>query len=475
MTVRTLPRIIQGGMGVGVSSWQLARAVARAGHLGVVSGTALDTTLARRLQDGDPDGDLRRALAAFPDPAIAERILNRYFRAGGRPAGTPYRPVPTLGLRSNAASIELIVVANFVEVWLAREGHDGVVGINYLEKIQMATAPAALGALLAGVDVVLMGAGVPRQIPRLLTDLAEGRPGGLDVEVDGADQPVRVEIDPGALLGDRLPPLRRPQFLAIVSAAVLAGYLARDPNTRPDGFVIEGHQAGGHNAPPRGKAVQDGQPVYGPRDDVDLAKIAAVGLPFWLAGGYGSPERLAEALAAGAAGVQVGSLFALADESGLRADLREELVGELHDLEVRTDAQASPTGFPFKVVRMLGTAADPAVYSTRTRLCDLGYLRTPYVSATGHVGYRCPAEPVDVYVRKGGDAAATEGRICLCNALMADVGLAQTRPDGYTEAPLLTLGSDLAGARTLSGRFPTGWTAAQAVGFLNGELDPAES
>lgn len=475
MTVRTLPRIIQGGMGVGVSSWQLARAVARAGHLGVVSGTALDTTLARRLQDGDPDGDLRRALAAFPDQDIAERILARYFRPAGRPAGTPYRPVPTLGLRPNAASIELIVVANFVEVWLAREGHDGVVGINYLEKIQMATAPAALGALLAGVDVVLMGAGVPRQIPRLLTDLAEGRPGGVDVEVEGADQPVRVEVDPQALLGDRLPPLRRPQFLAIVSAAVLAAYLARDAGTRPDGFVVEGHQAGGHNAPPRGKALlEDGQPAYGPRDDVDLAKIAAVGLPFWLAGGYGTPERLTEALAAGAAGVQVGSLFALAEESGLRADLREELVGELHDLEVRTDAQASPTGFPFKVVSVPGTATDPAVYAGRTRLCDLGYLRTPYVAADGHIGYRCPAEPVSVYVRKGGDAAATEGRICLCNALMADVGLAQTRPDGYTEAPLLTLGSDLAGARTLSGRFPSGWTAAQVVGFLNDDLEPAD-
>lgn len=476
MALRTLPRIIQGGMGVGVSSWQLARAVAQVGHLGVVSGTALDTTLARRLQDGDPDGDLRRALAAFPDPAMAERILARYFRAGGRPAGTPYRPVPTLGLRPHAASIELIVVANFVEVWLARHGHDGVVGINYLEKIQMATAPAALGAMLAGVDVVLMGAGVPRQIPALLTAFAAGAPGGIDVEVDGADQPVRVEIDPRALLGDRLPPLRRPQFLAIVSAAVLAGYLARDPGTRPDGFVVEGHRAGGHNAPPRGKAVQeDGQPVYGERDEVDLAKVAAVGLPFWLAGGYGSPERLAEALAAGAAGVQVGSLFALADESGLRADLREELVGELQDLEVLTDAHASPTGFPFKVVRVPGTAADPAVHAARPRLCDLGYLRTPFVSASGHIGYRCPAEPVSVYVRKGGDAAATEGRICLCNALMADVGLAQTRPDGYTEAPLLTLGSDLAGARRLSERFPTGWTAAQAVRFLDGELEPAES
>ena len=94
-----LPAVIQGGMGVGVSSWQLARSVSRAGGLGVVSGTALDLVLARRLQDGDPSGDERRALAAFPDQAMARRVLDLYFQPEGRPVddtGRPraYRPVP---------------------------------------------------------------------------------------------------------------------------------------------------------------------------------------------------------------------------------------------------------------------------------------------------------------------------------------------------------------------------------------------
>jgi NAD(P)H-dependent flavin oxidoreductase YrpB (nitropropane dioxygenase family) len=48
--------LIQGGMGVAVSNHRLARAVAMTGHLGVVSGTAIDLVLVRRLQDGDPDG-----------------------------------------------------------------------------------------------------------------------------------------------------------------------------------------------------------------------------------------------------------------------------------------------------------------------------------------------------------------------------------------------------------------------------------
>ena len=49
-----------------------------------------------------------------------------------------------------------------------------------------------------------------------------------------------------------------------------------------------------------------------------------------------------------------------------------------------------------------------AIISTgarRPRLCDLGYLRQPYARTNGQVGYRCPAEPEHMYVRKAGEAA----------------------------------------------------------------------
>ncbi len=468
----TTTSIIQGGMGVGVSSWQLARAVSSTGQLGVVSGVALDATLARRLQDGDPEGHVRRALAAFPDQAMVRRVLDRYLLAGGREPGRPYRPTPKPALKPSRHAQELIVVGNFVEVWLAKEGHDGTVGINYLEKIQLVTPASALGAMIAGVDVVLMGAGVPREIPQLLTDLADGRVGGVGVDVAGAPERYRVEVDPVDLLGAHLPPLRRPRFFAIVSATVLAAYLARDETTRPDGFVIEGPVAGGHNAPPRGTMTFDdvGEPVYGARDAVALDKVAALGLPFWLAGGHGTPEGLAAAREVGAEGVQVGTLFALAAESGLRPDLLDRLRHGLGSeaLRVRTGVRSSPTGFPFKVAELEGTLADPEVYEARERLCDLGYLRTPYLTPAGRVGYRCPGEPVDAHVRKGGDVADTVDRACLCNALTADVGLGQTRPDGYQEPDLITLGGDLTGPRRLLERHPEGWTATQAVDWIEG-------
>jgi NAD(P)H-dependent flavin oxidoreductase YrpB (nitropropane dioxygenase family) len=460
-------------MGVAVSSWRLASAVARAGQLGVVSGTALDLVLARRLQDGDPDGAMRRALAAFPVREVAERALADHFVPGGRPAGEPYGPIPRLSLRQNRQVQELLVLGSFVEVWLAKEGHDGCVGINLLEKIQMATPAAVYGAMLAGVDVVLMGAGIPRDLPALLDSLAEHRDVHLPVEVSGATSGSHtVDLSPRDLLGP-LPALRRPAFVAIISAEILAIHLARDVETRPDGFVIEGPKAGGHNAPPRGKLTLDdvGQPVFGPRDDASVPKVADVGLPFWLAGTFGSPEALVAARAEGAAGVQVGTLFALSSDSDLLPGLRTELIDSLRagSLEVRTDPRVSPTGFPFKVAQLPGTLSDPAVEAQRPRLCDLGYLRSPYVRPNGSVGYHCAAEPEHVHVRKGGTVEDTLGRGCLCNSLTANVGLGQVRSDGYVEKPLVTLGEDLDGARRMLERHPDGWTALDALEWLLSE------
>lgn len=472
LSTRSHPVVIQGGMGVAVSSWQLAREVSKSGQLGIVSGTALDGVLARTLQDGDPGGHRRRALAHFPSPAIAQRILDAYYLPNGRGRGKPYRPHPTLTIKPSRAAIELSLAANFAEVWLAKEGHDGVVGINMLEKIQTANASAILGAMLADVDYVIMGAGVPREIPRLLTEFAAGRTGHLTIDVANATTVHRAELDPVAYLGADLPVLNRPQFLAIVSVHVLATYLNRDPETRPDGFVIEGPRAGGHSAPPRGRMVLDeaGEPIYGAKDEADLAKINELGLPYWLAGAYASPEKVEQARAAGAAGVQIGTLFALAHESGLLPALRGRLVAELESetLVVRNDPRASPTGFPFKVAELGGTLADDEQYQARERICDLGYLRTPTERPDGSISYRCASEPVHMYLRKGGDEAETTGRKCLCNALMANIGLGQVRRSGYVEQPAVTLGQDLEGARALLARHPAGWTARQAIDWLLG-------
>ncbi len=175
---------------------------------------------------------------------------------------------------------------------------------------------------------------------------------------------------------------------------------------RIDGFVIEAPTAGGHNALPRGplRLDEDGEPIYGEKDVVDLNNIKQLGLPFWLAGGYDSPEKLRQALAAGAAGIQVGTAFAYCEESGMAETLKNRIIQKVLDQEirVRTDHLVSPTGYPFKVVQLEGTLSDPKIARKRIQQCDVGMLRLLYKRADGKVGFRCPAEPVEQYLAKGG-------------------------------------------------------------------------
>jgi nitronate monooxygenase len=443
------PAIIQGGMGAGVSSWRLARAVSELGQLGVVSGTALDQILARRLQDGDPGGHMRRGLDRFPFPAVAERIWKTYYIPGGKPESQSYVGLPKHCKDNPRELVELCVVSNFVEVILAREGHGNPVGINYLEKIQIPHLPSIYGAMLAGVEYVLMGAGIPLKIPGVLDRLANHEPVTYTLQVTGAQEgdDTTITFVPRDFTERDLPPLLRPKFLAIIASNTLALTLMKKANGRVDGFVVEGPTAGGHNAPPRGKLQlnEANEPIYGERDKVDLEKMRELGLPFWLAGGYGSAEKLREALTAGAAGVQVGTAFAFCAESGLRDDYKQALLKKAISGEagVFTDPLASPTGFPFKAAQLEGTNSEREAYLARPRICDLGYLREAYRTAEGAIDYRCAGEPVTVYESNGGKAENTEGRKCLCNALLANIGHPQIRSGKYVEKGLVTSGDDL--------------------------------
>ncbi len=455
MGVRTsIAPIIQGGMGVGISDWRLARAVSMRGQLGVVSGTAIDTVVIRRLQDGDPGGHMRRAMAAFPIAGVAEDLARLYFLPEGRAPGAPYKLLPLDKQVASTARHLVVVIAAFIEVYLAKEGHGGMVGINLLTKIQSPTLAALYGAMLAGVEVVLMGAGIPREIPGALDRLSEHQVAKLRYEVEGlpSGQEEYLTLDPAVFWSTTPPVLTRPQFLAIIASNSLATVLARKASGKVNGFIIEGPTAGGHNAPPRGAPTfnERGEPVYGARDVVDLSKVAELGLPFWLAGGTGRRGGLKEALAAGANGIQVGTLFAYCEESGLAAELKHGVLEHLgrDEVTVMTDPRASPTGFPFKVVSWPGA---PGSGVERERKCDLGALRVPYHTPEGKIRYRCAAEPVDSYVKKGGSEEDTVGRRCLCNGLMADIGLGQVRADGTVEPPLVTSGDDLLALGTFLG------------------------
>lgn len=456
-------------MGIGVSGWRLARAVSIQGQLGVVSGTAIDAVVSRKLQLGDPGGAIRQALKAFPSQEIADRVLSRFYIHEGKKPYVPFRGVTQPSIDPFRSFLDTMVAASFADVYLAKKDHDHPVGINLLEKIQLPTPAALYGAMLAGVDYVLMGAGIPKQIPGLLQQLAEGEPVELRIDIQGgtADTKKTYQFDPSKFLGYPAPKLKKPRFFAIVSSAVLAENLLKKSSGIIDGFVVEGPLAGGHNAPPRGplKLSNDGEPIYGPRDAIDPAQFKELGLPFWLAGGYGRPGKLEEALACGANGIQVGTAFAFCEESELRPDIKAKVLQDARagTLRVFTDPYASPTGFPFKIVQLPGSLSDPEVYEQRERVCDIGLLRQGVIDAEGILRFRCPSEPTDNYLKKEGCADMCEGRQCLCNGLLSGIGLGQVRGIGEIEPPLVTAGDDVVDLHQFLAEGASSYTAADVI------------
>lgn len=471
-----LPRIIQGGMGIGVSNWRLAQAVSRLGHLGVVSGTSLDNVLVRRLQQGDPGGHMMRAMQHFPKPDVAMRVAEAYYVPGGIPSSVRYKAAPMARIELTEHHLNLLILANFVEVFLAREGHNGIVGVNLMEKIQIPTLAALYGAMLAKVDYVLMGAGIPNNIPGALDQLAAGEPVSLKVDVAGAPSgsTYSVSFDPQKYWQGSAPILKRPEFCPIVSSATLALNLSRKANGRITGFVIEGSTAGGHNAPPRGpmKLNDRGEPIYGPRDEPDLERFRELGYPFWLAGSYGGPGALERAQQQGATGIQVGTPFAYCDESAVDPVIKRQVLEHVRigKIEVHTDPLASPTGFPFKVVAAEDTISLPEIYEARCRICDIGLLRQAYLRPDGTIGYRCASEPVDDYVRKGGTLEDTEGRVCICNGLFSTVGLGQVDSEGRIEPALITAGDSLSDLALFLQPDSLSYNAAHVVEILTSPL-----
>jgi nitronate monooxygenase len=129
---------------------------------------------------------------------------------------------------------------------------------------------------------------------------------------------------------------------------------------------------------------------------------------------------------------------------------------------------ASPTGFPFKVAQMDKTLSEAKTFAARDRICDLGYLRHLYRKPDGEIGYRCPAEPVEDYIRKGGKLEETLGRKCVCNGLVATVGMGQVRSD-ETELPLVTAGNEFEHIADFLKPGEESYTAADVLKVLLGK------
>lgn len=84
---------------------------------------------------------------------------------------------------------------------------------------------------------------------------------------------------------------------------------------------------------------------------------------------------------------------------------------------------------------------------------------------------RCPSAPVGSYVHRRGPERGTDQRRCLCNGLLACVGLGQVheRDGTVTEEPaIITLGDHLDGARRISRQGQSPYWARDVVADILG-------
>jgi len=114
---------------------------------------------------------------------------------------------------------------------------------------------------------------------------------------------------------------------------------------------------------------------------------------------------------------------------------------------------------------MDGALHGQAGSAVRDRFCDLGYLREVYCKDGDKLGYRCPGEPIKNYLHKGGTTEKAKGKLCLCNGLLATIGLGQNR-NKTAELPIVTAGSDFSFLEKLISNSTRNYNAGDVINYL---------
>ena len=433
-----MPELIQAGMGAYISSAHLANCTSRLGALGVVSGVGLRQIVITQIRQGDTDA--LEIASTFPIRSYFDELLR--FVPGGEKADRAI-PIDVTDPEKSRIPRQLSAICAYIEVMRARRGHNGLVGINVMWKLAVTALPTIYGAMLAGVDALLCGAGVPMELPDILAKLRAGE--NLEYRPltgTGTNAALEVEADGVAdLLSAQSEPWMMPILSNFAFCTRLLDTWKTKYNTEPAAFILENHTAGGHNAPPRNhESFSEADDLTGYFD-----KVMKLGWPVYVAGAFpegGTAADLKFWQERGAAGIQVGSRFALCSDSGMRPDLRDRVIAANRDgsLAVGTDMRMSPTGYPMKFAALAGTLSDPEVKATQRHVCNLGYLVKSSVQilpdGKERETYVCPAMPADQFQKQGGgDGSEQEGKICLCNALLATAGF-----NSPEEPALVTLG-----------------------------------
>lgn len=248
--------IVQGGMGVGISAHRLAGAVARAGCMGTIASIDL-----------------------------------RHHHADLVEAGKRCRDKDELN------RLNLVALDREIRAALAIAGGQGLVAVNVMKAVA-AHADYVRQACASGAQAIVMGAGLPLDLP----ELAEGYP---DVAL--------------------IPILSDARGVAIV----LKKWLKKD--RLPDAIVIEHPRyAGGHLGAPNpadlaNRKFDFAQVLPGIFQLLDELGIARERLPLIVGGGIDTHDKLLAALELGAAAVQIGTPFAVTAEGDAHPNFKRVL------------------------------------------------------------------------------------------------------------------------------------------------------
>ena len=214
----------------------------------------------------------------------------------------------------------------------------GAIAINCMALVERTYVPSVQGAIDGGVDIVIVGAGLPMTLPEIVGN-------------------AQVALVPIVSSGRAL--------------ELICRRWSRYGRT-PDAVVLEGPLAGGHLG---FKAEEVPRPefqleaIFGPVKEVAQKNGD---FPVVVAGGIYTREDIVRWVRAGADGVQIGTRFAATHESGASQEFKNAIVAaRVEDIELARPG--SPAGMPFRVIRT-SPAYQEAYVGGRPLLCDKQYL-----------------------------------------------------------------------------------------------------
>jgi len=342
--------IVIGGMGVDISTADLALEAARLGGIGHISDAMVQTV----------------SDARFDTKFVSQKLKKYKANVASSDKSSVQFCLPTLEEATR----------NHVGKTMEAKRGDGMIFINCMEKLTM---------------------GAPRETLRMRLKAA------LDAGIDGITLSAGLHLGSFALIEDH-PRFRDAKLGIIVSSPrALAMFLRKNArlNRLPDFIIVEGPLAGGHLGFGMDWAKYDLATIMG--EVLTFLKNEHLDIPVIAAGGIFTGSDAAAFLEHGAAAVQVATRFTVTKECGLPDKVKQDyFVANEEDIEVNT---ISPTGYPMRMLK-----GSPGIGSGIRPNCEAyGYL----LDANGRCAY-IDAYNREVELHPGAKKVKVMDKTCLC-------------------------------------------------------------